>query len=58
MKIYHIEYRVDGILFSKTVIADNVKEAKKFITDNYVCAWVYIEFIDICETEIKKGIVC
>lgn len=56
MKIYYIEYKVDETLYSKIVIADNVKEAKKFITDNYICAWAYVEFIDICETEIKKGI--
>lgn len=57
MKIYSISFMVDGIFRNKKVIAENEEEAKQFIKNYYICQWVYIEFIDVFEEEIKKGII-
>lgn len=57
MKIYDIVFLVDGTPMQKKVIADNIEEAKQIIKNNYIFQWVYIEFIDIFEKEIKKGII-
>lgn len=57
MKIYDIIFLVDGTPMQKKVIADNIEEAKQIIKNNYIFQWVYIEFIDILEKEIKKGVI-
>ena len=57
MKIYSISFMVDEIFRNKKVIAENEEEAKQFIKNYYISQWVYIEFIDVFEEEIKKGII-